>query len=103
MVNGTPDNYRVNSEGDRVGKIDYWDDSVTAYETEYFFEYSAGSSDSFSMSGEKYYQRVVSSRRQAWGIYNLNGQYNSLSGILGHIDGESMVNGTLFLRRWKND
>jgi hypothetical protein len=85
--------------GEMPGKADYMTDILPAYQSNggNYKEYSAitsGGAESFSMGGVKYLNGMsfgnYSLFREGndWAVWNLNGQYNSLAAVLGHIDGE---------------
>lgn len=61
-----------------------------------FEEYSINDSNSISISGVKYYRGIIATNHgggPGWGIYNLHGQYEKLTGIIGHVDESEMHNG----------
>jgi hypothetical protein len=84
--------------GTTADEIQYLGADVTAYQaTGGYNEYSSkngGNAESFSMAGEKYYYGC-SWHDDAASIYNLNGKYTSISGVLGHIDGDGGYDATL--------
>ena len=83
--------------GERPGTTQYMTDICPAYEstTNRYKEYSAiksGGADSFSMGGVKYLNGFIFSNYTAyagttWAVWNLNGNYQSFTATLGHIDG----------------
>ena len=83
--------------GAKPGSVQYMTDIAPAYQTSGsdFKEYSAlksGGAESFSLGGVKYVDGITMPVFDGrWGVYNLNGQYASLSGIICHLDGSSSI------------
>jgi hypothetical protein len=87
----------------------YLVDAAPAYQStgssykDFYKEYSAknGSTESFAVSGVKYVNGCVwkdwGFYEYGWSLYNLNGAYHTLSGMIGHLDGTSMGTGTLYI------
>jgi hypothetical protein len=90
--------------GGKPGAAQYMTDVVPAYQTSsdyYYTEYSAlknGGADKFSMGGVVYTNGITLNARDAWAVYNLNGQYTSLSGVFCHVDGD--ITGTTDGATW---
>ena len=90
--------------GQKPGSVQYMFDIVPAYQSDAYEEYSSiksGGDKSFMMSGVKYINGCVWSPYSgmsgdiSFSLYNLNGQYDEISGMLGHIDNEKMSGGIL--------
>lgn len=94
-----------NSELQRVDPVNretdnqvYLGTNVKAYQVggNNFEEYSISDSNSISISGVKHYRGIIATNHgggSGWGIYNLHGQYKTLTGIIGHVDESAMHNG----------
>jgi hypothetical protein len=71
----------------------YMTDICPAYQcsnVHMYKEYSAinsGSTDSFSMGGVEYLNGFTMKDYTTWAVWNLNGEYNTLTGTFGHVDG----------------
>jgi len=83
--------------GTRPGEEQYMTDILPAYQTgseNIYEEYSAlasGGAEAFSMAGVKYLNGFIFTStghfpEKDYAIYNLNGQYSSISGVLAHVD-----------------
>jgi hypothetical protein len=85
--------------GKRTDAEQYLGTDMQAYQSSdkrYYIEYTLSKGESFSMNGVKYYRGItLACYRNVWALYNLNGQYSTISGMLGHIDGTDMINKTL--------
>jgi len=86
--------------GKRPGNDKNMFDLVPAYQSNDYEEYSIarGGSDSFSMAGIKYWNGcalIGGYGKTPYSIYNLNGQYSTISGTLGHVDDSSMSDNVL--------
>ena len=89
--------------GPKPGAVQYMTDILPAYEfsnKDYYKEYCAakslmekGTVDKFTLGGVEYSDGFMFSSPMngnvnlTWAVWNLNGQYNSLDGILCHVDG----------------
>jgi hypothetical protein len=81
----------------------YLTDAAPAYQSHsgYYYEYSEknGSTKSFTVSGVKYLNGCAwednYNHEYGWSLYNLNGAYHTINGMIGHVDGSDMGNGTL--------
>ncbi len=77
--------------GSRPGATQYMTDVLPAYQSSGDYrEYSAlksGGTESYNMGGIKYTDGMILSGRDTWAVWNMNGQYSSLSGVLCHVDG----------------
>jgi hypothetical protein len=82
----------------------YLTDAAPAYQSssmDRYKEYSekSGSIKSFAVSGVKYVNGCTwedySNQERGWSLYNLNGAYHTISGMIGHVDGTGMGSGTL--------
>ena len=81
--------------GLRPGSVQYMPDIVPAYQVYgNYSEYSAlrdGGVQNFSMGGVRYVDGMTfhwGGGAVCWAVYNLNGQFTSLSGVLGTVDGQ---------------
>jgi hypothetical protein len=60
-------------------------DAVEPYQTDYF------ESGTYSMAGDAYYHgMLLKGRGYGWALFNLKGNYKSMSFIAGHVDGKDM-------------
>jgi hypothetical protein len=79
--------------GSRPGTEQFLTDIVPAYqinEHQWYKEFSAlqsGGVDRFSIGGVTFTDGITLSGRGVLGVYNLNGQFTSLSGVFGQVDG----------------
>jgi hypothetical protein len=83
--------------GARPGSVQFLTDVVPAHQTggvggigAQYREYSAlrsGGAENFNLGGVRYANGMVFGSNLTWAVYNLNGQYTSLSGIVSHLDG----------------
>ena len=78
--------------GERNDTDKYLSEHLVAYQVggNGYYPYAISDGKSFSLSGIKYYRGVVGANHgggPGWGLYNLNGQFKSISGIIGHVDG----------------
>ena len=84
--------------GEKPGAASYMTDVLPAYQSAggWYKEYSAiksGGTESFSLGGVKYLNGFAFGCNNMWpdthwAVWNLNGQYNSFTATLGHIDGK---------------
>lgn len=99
--------------GKKPGSKQYMFDIVPAYQSgrvvedgwaRYCFEYAefsskkSGGSDYFTMAGQKYTDGCYwqdCREESPFAIYNLNGNYKNITGILGHVDGTNMIDAQL--------
>jgi hypothetical protein len=79
-----------------TGVIQYIGTDLKAYQSGNYREYSLNETgDYFVMAGVKYYygcrwNSTINNWAGGYSIYNLNGQYRTITGVLGHIDGTEM-------------
>lgn len=78
--------------GERPGEKQYLISTLTPYQVRNF-----ATPITVTMAGQKYANTIQSDGNLAgcWALYNLNGQYTSLSFDMGHVDGEIMTDGTV--------
>jgi len=83
-----------------VNSSNYMTDICPAYqksESGYYKEYSAvksGNVAKFSMGGDNYVNGFTFADK-SWAVYNLKGQYKSLTGVICHVDGTASYSATL--------
>jgi len=71
---------------------------VPAYEKQNYNEYTKKSGESFSMAGVKYNEGctwVSGFYVDSYSLYNLNGEYNLIKGLIGHVDGSPIKEATI--------
>lgn len=90
-VNWDGENQRVYI-GEAPGMKQYLNTVCPPYQTSNYDTYAT-----VNMSGQKYANaaRYGSWGSSGWALYNLNGQYETLSFDMGHLDGDEMREGTL--------
>ena len=78
--------------GEAPGVKQYLNTVCPPYQSDRFETYAT-----VEMSGQKYANaaRYGGGYSSGWALYNLNGQYETLSFDMGHLDGDSMDKGTL--------
>gem|GEM_PF-1353894 len=82
--------------GGAPGEVNYFTDVCPPYETSYGCDaYQTADLQSFSMAGVKYTNGVVFTTSDAYALFNLNAQYQSITMTMGPIDGQENTGGTI--------
>lgn len=89
-VNWDGENQRVYI-GEAPGMKQYLNTVCPPYQTDGYVPTAT-----IEMAGQKYANVIQFSRSKTnWALYNLNGQYDTLQFIIGHVDGQQMSEGSL--------
>ncbi len=82
--------------GEIPGKINYLVDVCPPYETEDYHEYHSSKAEFFKMGGKDYSNGfILDSYDDGYALVNLNGEYDSLTMDVGHVDGTDMYDSAL--------
>ena len=83
--------------GAKPGNVENWLDVCGPYQYDAGKEYRLVNNEFFTMSGKKYTNGFVLGDHayKSEALFNLNGQYNSVSFTVGHIDGSKNINDKL--------
>ena len=80
--------------GPRPGTVHFLTDAAPAHQNSNnvrYTEFSAlrsGGAESFTLGGVRYTDGITfEGSGEAWAVYNLNGQFRSFHGVVGHLDG----------------
>lgn len=87
--------------GAKPGGTENWLNVCGPYQYQRADEYRLEDNKFFTMSGKKYTNGFVckdiiaDEGYEAWALFNLNGQYDSLTFTVGHVDGTPAINATM--------
>ncbi len=73
--------------GERPGQVTYLTDVMDAFTSNYYEKYTTENGKSFNMGGTKYTNGFVLEYEGSEAVFNLNGNYRTITFDMGHVDG----------------